>query len=113
MRRDEISYTIFFSLAVAGIFFLGVNKFQAHGTGNSQPGNVPRKIGEIPCPEGYKRVKYPQGSYIDFLRNLPVKITDKIKDYKGERFSPVFPIFGVVDLPFLFPGQNLEQRIGL
>ncbi len=44
------------------------------------------------------------------MRELPLKATDRIKDYKGESFKPIFTgIFGVVDLPFLFPGRDLEQ----
>jgi len=64
----------------------------------------------INTPEGYTRVKFPEGSYSDWIQNLPLKENNTILDYRGFTLSSggFYSILGVIDMPLLFK-SDLEQ----
>lgn len=64
----------------------------------------------VNTPQGYTRIKFPEGSYCNWIQNLPLKGNNTILDYRGFILSSssFYSIFGVVDMPLLFD-SDLEQ----
>jgi hypothetical protein len=63
----------------------------------------------IPVPRGYLRESYPNGSFSNWVQNLPLKAKPAIFDYKGRAVeSGSYRVFGVVRMPLLFQ-SDLEQ----
>lgn len=64
----------------------------------------------IDTPNGYVRIKFPEGSYSNWIQNLPLKENPMILDYRGYTLSRdcFYSIFAVVDMPLLF-NSDLEQ----
>lgn len=61
-------------------------------------------VGDIPAPKGYERV---EGSYADFMRNLPLKAKgSKVQLYTGGDANFQWLSAAVIDLPLL---SNWEQ----
>lgn len=72
----------------------------------SNPWNA-ETIGDIPVPNGYKRVAGASGSYTEFLRSLPLKRRGcKVKLYTGGNANFQWLSAAVVDIPLL---SNSEQ----
>jgi len=64
----------------------------------------------IDTPNGYVRIKFPEGSYSNWIQNLPLKENPMILDYRGFTLSRdcFYSILAVVDMPLLF-NSDLEQ----
>lgn len=64
----------------------------------------------INLPTGYARQEFPEGSYSNWIQNLPLKENTMILDYRGFTLSRdyFYSIFAVVDMPLLFY-TDLEQ----
>jgi len=66
------------------------------------------QVRSIPVPETYERVKYPNGSFSNYLQNLPLKTENKVSSFKKQDLSHWYPIFAVIYKPLLFQ-DDLEQ----
>jgi len=64
----------------------------------------------INTPPGFTRINFPEGTYSNWIQNLPLKENNTILDYRGFTLSPgsFYSILGVVDMPLLFK-SDLEQ----
>jgi hypothetical protein len=69
----------------------------------------PKKVADIPAPQGYKRLSYPSGSYSSWITELPLLSATVVHTYKGDAIPDnYYRVFAVVDMPLLFK-QDLEQ----
>lgn len=72
----------------------------------SNPWDV-KHIGDIDAPWGYTRVEAADGSYAEWLRQLPLKSKgSKVMLYTGGEANDQFLSAGVIDIPML---SNVEQ----
>ncbi len=64
----------------------------------------------IDTPNGYVRINFPEGSYSNWIQNLPLKENSIILEYRGYMISLdyFYNVFAVVDMPLLFK-SDLEQ----
>lgn len=94
---------VFGALVLVCIVLVGVAWWFSR---TSNPWNA-EHVGDLPTPSGYTRVDAPQGSYAEFLRNLPLKRRgSKVKLYTGGNANYQFLSTAVIDLPML---SNAEQ----
>jgi hypothetical protein len=63
------------------------------------PGPHPSTIASIPLPEDYIRVKYPDGSFAQWLRQVPLKKDTRVFLYNGELKRNQTAQFAVLDIP--------------
>ena len=99
----KVCCILFFALLI--VILTGAAYLNYIGS-HSNPNNY-KKIAEIPAPNGYEQVPLTQGSFGNFLRNLPLKPKDsKIKLYKGEVAGLQFLGYAIVDIPLI---SNDEQ----
>lgn len=66
------------------------------------------RINQIAVPAGYKRIKYQNNSFSDWIQKLPIKNSNKIKKYDGTNIASFYSILAVIDKPILF-NADLEQ----
>lgn len=69
---------------------------------------IPSKVNEIRLPFGTERVRFPNGSFSDFVQNLPLKSESTLWTYKKQNIIKRYDTVAVVDLPLLFQ-DDLEQ----
>lgn len=69
---------------------------------------IPLKVNEIRLPPGAVRVRFPNGSFPEFVRNLPLKSEATLWTYKKQNIIRRYDMIAVVDLPLLFK-DDLEQ----
>jgi len=67
-----------------------------------------RRVCEIPPPANCERISVEKGSFSEWIRNLPLKETTEILDYRGKRINPFYKVYAVIDKPLLFK-EDLEQ----
>lgn len=67
-----------------------------------------RTLADLPAPSGFKRSTVISQSYAEFLRNLPLKETNEIVMWDGEKIPALSSTMAVVGLPLLF-SEDLEQ----
>lgn len=66
-------------------------------------------IRNIPVPQGFERVFYPDYTYSGWIQTLPLKTDNSILTYSGKRLpSRVYSRLAVIGLPLLF-AEDLEQ----
>nr|WP_299385245.1 DUF4846 domain-containing protein [Allomuricauda sp.] len=62
----------------------------------------------VKVPEGFERVKYPEGSFAEYLRNYGLKPYDsKIINYDGSEYFWQYGHIGILEIPV--PGNGLQQ----
>lgn len=68
-----------------------------------------KSVSDLLPPEGFKRTNSTSGSYVEYLRSLPIKSDNKIALWTGD-FLPIdtYESLAVLDAPLLF-NENLEQ----
>lgn len=63
----------------------------------------------VKCPAGYSRIEFQQGSFCDFIQNIPVKKNNTILSHKGTNIeNDIYNIYCVADIPLLFK-SDIEQ----
>lgn len=89
-----------YSIVILTFLFLNLNLF-------SQKKTIRNSIN---TPAGYVRIKFPEGSYSNWIQNLPLKENNTILDYRGFTLGSdcFYSILGVADMPLLF-NSDLEQ----
>lgn len=93
-----ISFSLVLCTAIVGYLW--------HYSQTSNPWNA-KHIGDIAAPLGYTRVNADDGSYAEWLRQLPLKPKgSKVMLYTGGEANYQFLSTGVIDLPML---SNAEQ----
>jgi len=68
----------------------------------------PLFIKDIPVPEGFKRISYPEHSFSSYLQNLPLKKENKVLSYQKKDLSDWYDSIAVINKPLLFH-DDLEQ----
>lgn len=64
-------------------------------------------VSTLGLPEGYTREQTETGSYAHFVQHLPVRLGKQVETVRGMRTYT--DMLAVIDLPLLFPNQDLEQ----
>jgi hypothetical protein len=67
-----------------------------------------RTVESLPVPEGFMRIRYPEGSFSRFLQRLPLKSGSSIYRFDGRVVNSGYDVMAVVALPLLFQ-EDLEQ----
>lgn len=75
----------------------------------------PTIASQIPVPNGFIRKSFPQGSFSNWVQNLPLKKTNQIFAYNGTVINDpshnviaLYDVFAVVDMPLIFK-TDIEQ----
>jgi hypothetical protein len=75
----------------------------------------PTIASQIPVPNGFVRKSFPQGSFSQWIQNLPLKKSNQILAYNGNAINDpsrnviaLYNVFAVVDMPLLFK-TDIEQ----
>jgi hypothetical protein len=75
----------------------------------------PTIASQIPVPNGFVRKSFPQGTFSNWVQNLPLKKSDRILAYNGSAINDpdhnviaLYNVFAVVDMPLLFK-SDIEQ----
>ncbi len=93
-------------LIVAGLGYFAINAWLEYGVEESNPNDY-ASIGEIPTPDGFKRIDGDEPKFGTYLRSLPLKsIGAVVKYYYGVVADLQELNYAVVDLPLL---SNAEQ----
>ena len=67
------------------------------------------RVCDLPAPEGYRRIEYPDTSYAGWVQRLPLKADKTILGHDGAAVDPGFyEVMAVLDMPLLFKG-DIEQ----
>lgn len=66
------------------------------------------QVKDLPLPDGYERLAYEEGSFSNWVQNIPLKADKKILTYNGRVLRSFYNLFAVIDLPLLFT-SDLEQ----
>lgn len=66
----------------------------------AEQGNTPHptKVGAIPLPQGYQRIKAAAGSYTEYLRNIPLKKDNTVYLYNGIKKGNQQAQYAVLDI---------------
>lgn len=75
----------------------------------------PTIASQIPVPNGFVRKSFPQGSFSNWVQNLPLKNSNQILAYNGSAINDpshnviaLYDVFAVVDMPLIFKA-DIEQ----
>lgn len=105
-RMKNIGRIVIVILVVVGIIALVFNLWIQYGIEKSNPQSY-TTIGEIPAPEGFKRIDGDDAEYGKFLRSLPLKPKGAIVKYYWGGIADLQELnYAVVDMPLL---SNAEQ----
>lgn len=105
-RIKKIICIIIGLLLLLGIIALGINLWVEYGIEKSNPQSY-ETIGDIPTPEGFKRINGDDADYGNFLRSLPLKPKGSVIKYYWGGIADLQELnYAVVDLPLL---SNAEQ----
>ena len=69
---------------------------------------IARTVVEIPTPKGFERRSVVEGTYQEFLRDMPLKDNNEIRMWDGQLIPALSSTIAVVDMPLLFV-EDLEQ----
>ena len=102
----KIVKKIVFIIILIAIIAMGYGAWILFGSKTSNPCDY-KKIGEIPAPWGYERIKGEDHVYCNFLRSLPLKGRGaEVMLYTGGKSRFQSLNYAVVDIPIL---SNAEQ----
>lgn len=104
--------TLLASALIIGCNLPGAENKNTGKFNKKQPGNPPdsavaRKIEQIPLPEGFKRVPVADGSFADFLRNIPLKKSKTVRLFNGEPKRNQEAQYAILDIPV--GNKDLQQ----
>lgn len=105
-RMKNIGRIVIVILVVVGLIALVVNLWIEYGIDKSNPQSY-AIIGDIPTPDGFKRINGDDADYSKFLRSLPLKPKGSVVKYYWGGVADLQDLnYAVVDLPLL---SNAEQ----
>lgn len=105
-RMKNIGRIVIVILVVVGFIALVVNLWIEYGIDKSNPQSY-ETIGDIPTPEGFKRINGDDADYGNFLRSLPLKPKGSVIKYYWGGIADLQELnYAVIDLPLL---SNAEQ----
>jgi hypothetical protein len=77
-----------------------------HSTGQAQQKTIRTAIN---VPSGFQRMDYPEGSFSNWLQNVPLKKDNNIVSYNGTPVNKrIYQVWAVADIPLLFK-SDIEQ----